>query len=242
MMTDNALEFNNVSFGYTESPVISGLTFNICRGDYAVLTGSNGSGKSTILRLTLGGCQATCGEIKLFNEPIHNFRQWSKIGYVPQNPLRDRSFPVTVEEIVAMGRVAVVGMGRSLGKTDRGAIDAAISAMHIGPIRHQLIGNLSGGQQQRVLVARALAAEAEFIILDEPTTGMDADARIELYTLLDAMQKKSGKTILMVSHEIEYVAQHASKIFSMEKGILRPILQTGSASFRNHAKGVIQHA
>jgi zinc transport system ATP-binding protein len=221
--------------------VLQNFSLRIEKGDFAVLTGPNGSGKTTVLKLALNQLHPTDGEISLLGTPLHTFRDWTKIGYVSQNPLRDRNVPVTVEEIVSMGRIARTGIGRFLGKSDNAAVAKAISAMKIDALKHKVISNLSGGQQQRALVARALAAEAELLILDEPTSGIDVETKNELYHILDTLRKKCGVTIILVSHDVEYVTPYATSIASIEKGALRQILPLCEKN-RRLQDGVVQYA
>ncbi|MDR3565483.1 MAG: ABC transporter ATP-binding protein [Negativicutes bacterium] len=215
----NAFEFENVSFAYSDHNVFTHINLKVAAGDFLAIVGGNGSGKSTLLKLCVGAIKPDCGQVKIFGQPLAAYREWYKIGYVPQNPLRDRSFPTTVEEIVAMGRVARLGVGRRLRQTDRDIIDKALNLVSMAKLRSQMIGQLSGGQQQRVMVARALAAEPEVLILDEPTAGVDAQGAEDFYALLKNLQKDSGITVLLVSHDVDRVAKYASTMANLDHGL-----------------------
>lgn len=220
-----ALEFDTVSFGYSHDMVLSAFSARIERGDMAAVVGPNGSGKSTIVKLAVGLLSPQSGQVQIFGRPLNQFAARNSLGYVPQLALKDRSFPVTVEEVVAMGRVAAKGIGRSLDKEDRDAVVRAMAAMRISDLSGRLIGDLSGGQQQRTLVARALACEPELLIMDEPTVGIDASSKQELYSLLREMNQSRGVTVFQVSHDDEYIACSANLILSMENGCLRRVIR-----------------
>lgn len=215
----NAFEFEHVSFTYSDHNVFTHLNLKIAAGDFVAVVGGNGSGKSTLLKLCVGALKPDCGQVKIFGQPITSYRDWYKVGYVPQNPLRDKSFPATVEEIVAMGRVARLGIGGRLKQTDQEMITEAIQVVGMSSMGSQMIGQLSGGQQQRVMVARALAAEPEVLILDEPTAGIDAKGSEEFYSLLQILQKDSGITVLLVCHDVERAANYANTIASLDHGL-----------------------
>jgi zinc transport system ATP-binding protein len=215
----NAFEFDHVSFAYSDHNVFTHLNLKIAAGDFVAIVGGNGSGKSTLLKLCVGDLKPDCGQVRIFGQPLASYREWHKIGYVPQNPLRDRSFPTTVEEIVAMGRVACLGVGRRLRQADREIVANAIEAVGLSQLRLRMIGQLSGGQQQRVMVARALAAEPKVLILDEPTAGVDAQRAEEFYTLLQNLQKDSEITIMLVSHDVERVVKYVNTMANLDQGL-----------------------
>ncbi|MDR3589102.1 MAG: metal ABC transporter ATP-binding protein [Negativicutes bacterium] len=215
----NAFEFENVSFAYSDHNVFTHINLKMAAGDFVAVVGGNGAGKSTLLKLCVGTLQPDCGQVRIFGQPMAAFREWYKVGYVPQNPLRDRAFPATVGEIVAMGRVARLGVGRRLGQADHEIVARAMELVGVGSLRSRMIGLLSGGQQQRVMVARALAAEPEVLILDEPTAGVDAKGAEEFYALLRGLHKDSGITVLIVSHDVDRMVKYASTIANLEHGL-----------------------
>lgn len=215
----NAFEFDKVSFAYSDHNVFNHLNLKIAAGEFVAVVGGNGAGKSTLLKLCVGAIKPACGQVKIWGGPLATYRQWQKIGYVPQNPLRDKSFPTTVEEIVGMGRVASLGIGKRLKQIDRDIVSQAIETVGMTSKRNQMIGQLSGGQQQRVMVARALAAQPEILILDEPTAGVDASGTEEFYSFLKNLHKNSGITIMIVSHDVERVSKYVSTIAKLEHGL-----------------------
>jgi zinc transport system ATP-binding protein len=214
-----AVEFEKVSFAYAKEKILEHMIFRVTSGDFVALVGPNGAGKSTLIKLCVGLLTPTCGQIRVFGEPVVNSSSKLNIGYVPQNSLKDRSFPVTVEEVVAMGRVRALGMGRYLRKSDNKIVEDSLNLVEIGNLRKKIIGELSGGQQQRVLLARALATQPKLLVLDEPTAGVDTNAKENIYRHLKELNQNLGITILMVSHDVECVAQYANQIASIEKGL-----------------------
>lgn len=215
----NAVEFNRVSFAYPHHPIFTQLSLAIVKGDAVAIVGGNGSGKSTFLKLCVGQLVPDAGEIFICGQPVKQYQSWHKIGYVPQNPLRDRTFPITVAEIVAMGRVPGLGLGRWLRSADRAAIQNAMCLTGVDGLQSQMIGNLSGGQQQRVMVARALAAEPDMLLLDEPTAGIDVRGSEEFYRLLRQLNRDSGITVLLVTHDIDKMAACANTILHLDEGV-----------------------
>ncbi len=211
--SENIIEISHISFSYAKELVLKDISFAIHRGDYLGIIGPNGGGKSTLLRLILGLLPIKEGEIKLFGQPINRFKDKSKLGYIPQKFHNfDSRFPITVEEVVAMGRYAKKGLFHWLTQEDRKIIDRSLEQVEMQEFAKRRIGDLSGGQQQRVFIARALAGEPEIIFLDEPTAGVDVKNQIDFYTLLRKLNQKLNLTLVLVSHDIGVVANEVTEI------------------------------
>lgn len=209
----NIVEIKNVSFAYGKETVLKNISFNIHEGDYLGIVGPNGSGKTTLLRVMLGLMRPSAGEIKVFGEPLTKFSDWSKIGYVPQKATNfDPLFPVTVGEVVAMGRYGRKGLLHPLNKADQLIINRALIDVGMLDFADRLIGDLSGGQQQRVFIARALAGEPAIIFLDEPTVGVDIKTQEDFYGLLRKLNHGFGITLVMVSHDIDVIANEVTEL------------------------------
>lgn len=181
-------------------PVLRGVSISVGAGEAVALMGGNGSGKSTLVRTLLGLLPHRRGEVQLFDSHLRDFRDWSRIGYVPQRS------PVLlggskVKEIVAAGRLAHRRPFRPLSRSDRDAVDNAITLVGLAAQRNTDISALSGGQQQRVLVARALAGEPDLLVLDEPTSGIDLDQQQVLAGVLAGLLAQ-GTSLLVVLHEV----------------------------------------
>lgn len=217
MTTDhsqNIIEIQGVTFGYTPSELaLKDINLNVHAGDYLGVIGPNGGGKTTLLKIMLGLLSPTAGSVRLFGQPLEKFKEWTRIGYVPQKAVQfDAAFPATVEEVVAMGRAARRGILRRLNKIDKAKITNALTQVGLNDFRHRLIGDLSGGQQQRVFIARALAGDPDVIFLDEPTAGVDVKAQEQFYALLKKLNQTLGLTLILVSHDIDVVANEATEL------------------------------
>lgn len=210
----------NLSFQYNGGPVLSGVSLEIEKGDFVAIIGSNGTGKSTLLRLLLGEILPSEGEISLFGQNLAGFRDWPRIGYVPQNnPASVGGFPATAEEIVCASLYSRIGPMRPVKKAYREKALAALSLVGMRGCAKRMISELSGGQIQRVMIARALAADCELMLLDEPTTGIDADSADRLYVLLRDLNKQ-GMTILMVTHDMGRAIEYVGRTLCLEDGTI----------------------
>jgi zinc transport system ATP-binding protein len=199
-----AVQVEDVSFAYEDGvPVLQDLSLSVCAGEFTALVGPNGAGKSTLLKIMLGLLAPQRGRVVLFGQEIRHFKDWGRIGYVPQKPDHlNPHFPATVEEVVTLGRVARLGLFNWPGKADRDKVERAMELVGIGHLRHRMTGLLSGGQQQRVAIARSLAAEPDLLLLDEPTAGVDAETQARFYTLLKRLNEELHVALVFVSHDI----------------------------------------
>jgi len=209
---DTIIELDNVSFFYTNETVIKDVSLRIHKGDYVGIIGPNGGGKSTLLKLMLGVIKPTHGSVKLFGQDIKHFKDWSKIGYVPQKTYFDMNFPVTVEEVVSMGRYGKRGLFHFPTSEDAKKVKQALEQVEMGQFHKRQIGDLSGGQQQRVFIARALVVDPEVIFLDEPTVGVDIKTQQQFYKLLRKLNKELDLTLVLVSHELDVIAHESTEL------------------------------
>src|SRR3989344_5143301 len=206
------IKLQNVSFAYSNEEVIKDVSLEIHKGDYVGIIGPNGGGKSTLLKLMLGLLTPKKGKVELFNNDIKEFKDWYKIGYVPQKHYVDMNFPVTVGEVVAMGRFTRVGLFKFLTTEDKEKVDEVLKQVEMSEFKNRLIGDLSGGQQQRVFIARALASEPEVIFLDEPTAGVDIKTQKQFYSFLRKLNRELNLTLCLVSHELDVVAHESTEL------------------------------
>ncbi|MEM4633966.1 MAG: ABC transporter ATP-binding protein [Candidatus Anstonellaceae archaeon] len=213
------LEFEGVSLSIGSQKILQDATFFIEKGDFVGMIGPNGAGKTTIVKIALGLIKPDFGKVSLFENGLEEFREWWKIGYVPQRAAGfAQDFPASVLEVASMGRVAKAGLMKRLSKQDMEAAERALELVGMHSFQERKMGSLSLGQQQRVLIARALACEPEFLILDEPTVGVDPKAQHSFYNLLESLNKK-GIAILLVSHDIGVVSKKASKIACVNQSV-----------------------
>jgi zinc transport system ATP-binding protein len=181
--------------------VLDEVDFRLDAGEFAVLLGGNGSGKTTLVRALLGLVPLARGEGRLFGRPLSRFTEWGRIGYVPQRFTAASGVPATVDEVVLSGRVARTRMFRRFTTGDRAAVKRALGIVGMSEIAHASVAELSGGQQQRTLIARALAAEPDVLVLDEPVAGVDLEHQESFATTL-AELKAEGRSVLLVAHSL----------------------------------------
>jgi zinc transport system ATP-binding protein len=197
----SVVNVRNLAVAYDGREVLHGLSLDVVAGEVVAILGANGSGKSTLVRAVLGLAPVIAGRIDLFGVPQDRFRDWARIGYVPQRMGAGSGVPATVGEVVASGRLARRGLFRPRRAADRAAVLAALSDVGLADRIGDPVATLSGGQQQRTLIARALAAEPDLLILDEPTAGVDAASQEAFAATLGRFRTRGG-TILLVAHEL----------------------------------------
>ncbi|WFE52336.1 metal ABC transporter ATP-binding protein [Micromonospora sp. WMMD1155] len=200
-MTAPVITVEHGVVGYDGRPVLRDISFTVTAGEVVAVLGANGSGKSTLIRAVLGLVPLSSGSVTLFDRPLRRFRQWARIGYVPQRLGAGGGVPATVREVVASGRLARRGVLRPPGRADRAAVDAALLAVGLADRAGDPVATLSGGQQQRTLIARALAGKPELLVLDEPTAGVDAASQEAFAGALRDFVGDGG-TVLLVAHEL----------------------------------------
>jgi len=217
IMKEEIININDVSFAYSKQDVVKNITLTIHKGEFVGLIGPNGSGKTTLLKIMLGLLEPNKGSVKLFDKPIKKFKDWSKIGYVPQKATNiDKNFPATVQEIVLMGLLSTKKIPKIITQKDNQKIQNALELTNITNLSKARITDLSGGQQQRALIAKALVSNPLIILLDEPTTGVDQKTQENFYKLLAKLNKK-GITIVLVTHDIGRITRNVTKVASINQ-------------------------
>lgn len=215
------IEVDRVSFAYNQNLVLDNVSLTVMPGEFVSLLGANGSGKSTLLKILLGELVPLQGSVKILGKNPHQLRNWSRIGYVAQNRAATYSgFPATVEEVVLAHLYEDVGFLKLAGKKARAKVQDALELVGMQDFIRRPIGELSGGQQQRVLLARAMVASPELVLLDEPTTGVDAANAEAHFALLARLNKETGLTILVVTHDMAKSAEHVERSFCLEDGTM----------------------
>lgn len=210
------VDVEDVTFSYGETVAVEDVTLSVDAGSFLGLIGPNGSGKTTLLHLMIGLKTPDTGSVELFGEPAAEFDQGERIGYVSQRSTdRSASMPVSVREAVLMGRFPHLGHGRP-GEADYKHVDEALERVGIADLAHRSIGKLSGGQRQRAFIARALAAEADLLALDEPTVGVDADSRTDFYNMLDELNQQ-GITIILIEHDVDILTEHVDSVACLNR-------------------------
>jgi zinc transport system ATP-binding protein len=198
-------------------PVLRGIDLEVRAGDVLAVLGANGSGKSTLVRTMLGLVPTVRGAVELFGVPLADFRDWRRVGFVPQRASAASGVPATVREVVASGRLSRRRPFSPMRAADKAAVDAAIHAVDLDDQAHDGVATLSGGQQQRVLIARALAGEPELLVLDEPTAGVDVQSQ---QSFADAVRNlvSHGTTVVLVAHELGPMSGLVERAVVMREG------------------------
>ena len=211
--TSAAVQLSDLTVQYPNGVIaLDKINLEIFDRDLIGLIGPNGAGKSTLLNVILGLIKPTRGTVKLFGVPVspENLR---RVGYVPQKAqATDANFPATVFEIVLMGRIPQVGMFHRLRQKDREKVGKVLQTLGINDLKNRKIGQLSGGQQQRVFVAKAVVGDPRLLILDEPTSGVDAHSKNDFYAMLEKLNHDMGITIILSSHDIATVTKLANRV------------------------------
>lgn len=217
-MKNKVLEVKDLSFSYPDKSILHRLSFDVDAGDFMCIVGTNGTGKSTLLKLILNQLSPLEGEIKLLGTNSEKYKDFASIAYVSQKATNiNRDFPATVEEVVSLGLYSKKGLFKRNTKEYKKLIDSALERVGMLDYKHRQIGYLSGGQQQRVFIAKALISNPRIIFLDEPTTGIDIRAVDSICCLLGDLNKNSGITIVMVTHDISSIIYHSNKILVLSE-------------------------
>jgi zinc transport system ATP-binding protein len=211
----------DVSFSYGFAPVLEDVTLPLREGDFLAILGPNGSGKTTLLKIILGLLRPSRGTVTIMGEPVSSFRAWGRIGYVPQKATHfDPLFPASSREVVAMSLMSARPPFRRARRADAEAILRALAVVGLEDRADRPVGRLSGGEQQRIFIARALVREPCLLILDEPTTGVDAGTEEQFYDLLSRLNKTEGITIVLVSHDIGIANRHITKVACLNRKLV----------------------
>jgi zinc transport system ATP-binding protein len=214
------IELDRVFASYRELVVLEDVSLKVARGDFLAVVGPNGSGKTTLLKVVLGLLRPDSGEVRVFGRPPWQLgaERW-RIGYCPQVLSVDLSFPVRAGEVVLMGRYGRIGLLQRPAAEDRAAAERALQRVGVADLADRPLARLSGGQRQRVFLARALVAEPDLLLLDEPTTGVDVASTESLYELLHGLNK-SGLTVVVVSHDVGVVASYVSAVACLNRRLV----------------------
>jgi len=213
------LGFEGVSHYYEQAgkKALSDIWLNINSGERVALIGPNGAGKSTLIRLILGLEKLVCGEIRVFGQPAA--RCLHRVSVVPQSSSVDWLFPISVRQVVMMGRYVHLGWFRNPGRADREAVESAMESMGICGLSDRRVGELSGGERQRVMLARTLAHNADLMLLDEPLNHVDLNTREMIFHTLEVLSAE-GKTIILSTHDLGLPMAYFTRALFLDKEII----------------------
>ena len=213
-MSEPIIKVENMSFSYRGLTVLADVSFSVGEKEFLAFIGPNGGGKTTLIKLLLGLLKPDRGIIRIYGTAPEKAAH--RIGYVPQDVAINKSFPISVLDVVLMGRLRFRGRGR-LTKADKKAAREVLSEMEMLAYENRRIDDLSGGQRERVFIARALATDPDILILDEPTASLDNAGRTELYATLKEINKT--KTILVVTHDMMVLSSYVSSVACVNKNV-----------------------
>jgi len=220
MADTHAIDIRNLTLAYNGREVLSNLSLLLEKGRFLGIVGPNGGGKTSLVRVILGLVKPTSGSVYVFGKPPSELARAGKVfGYLPQISAGESKFPLRVVDVVMMGLYGRIGLFRWPGGEDRLEARKCLEMMGIAELEKAPFERLSGGQQQRVAIARALAGGPDILVLDEPSTAIDAVGQEDFYHLLKGLQKRLGLTIVMVSHDVGSVTSYVDEIACLNKSL-----------------------
>lgn len=232
-----AILFEDLSFSYNRYPVVEGVKVSVNEHDFVSIVGPNGGGKTTLLKLMLGLLHPSSGRVRIFGLRPEEARP--RIGYMPQHAHLDPHFPVSVMDVVLMGRIGHTRRFGPYTRIDRESAEEALTELHMWEHRRAHFSALSGGQRQRVLIARALASQPDLLLLDEPTASLDLAVETELYELLRSFTERL--TVVVVSHDVAFVSRYVTKVICVKRNVVLHPTSEITAEVINELYGSAMH-
>lgn len=212
-MAERVIDIKGVYFSYGKHWVLEDINFQVNEGDFIGIIGPNGGGKTTLIKVILGLVKPQKGQVFIRGYPVEKGRKF--IGYVPQAIEFDRAFPISVQDVVRMGRLSQNRILKPYNQKDEKIVQECLEKVEMWHLRHHCIGELSGGERQRVYIARALATKPHILLLDEPTANVDSKVQNNIYELLQQLNEHI--TILLVSHDLGAISRHVKTIACLNR-------------------------
>lgn len=216
---NKAIDIKNVSVFYNGKAALKDVTVSVPEGSICGLVGMNGAGKSTLFKAIMNAAPRRRGTVQLLGKPLKIAQASGTVAYVPQTELIDWDFPVSVRDVVMMGRYHMMGWRRKPSTADHEAVDTALARVHLTELADRQIGQLSGGQRKRAFVGRALAQGASILLLDEPFAGVDIKTEVSLIELLKELQTQ-GVTILIAAHDLGSIGSYCDHVILLKQTII----------------------
>lgn len=213
MAVEELVRLDNVWVHYDGVPILEGINLSVKSNDFLGIIGPNGGGKTTLLKVILGLIKTSRGKVSVMGLSPERGRKF--IGYISQFNLFDRDFPISVADVVLMGRYGKTGLFRRYSEEDKRIAIEALKTVEMLDYKDRQVGRLSSGEQQRVFIARALATNPKLLLLDEPTASIDPNMQAEFYELLDSL--KQDMAIVLVSHDISAVSIYVNEIACLNR-------------------------
>jgi len=210
------LEVSDVTVRYNSRLALEGVSFRLIRGERVAVVGPNGAGKSTLFKVITGVLHPTTGEVRVCG---HKPGGHICIAYLPQRSQVDWAFPVSVADVVMMGRIGRLGLLRHPGARDWEYVHQCLEVVGLADLANRQIGELSGGQQQRMFIARALAQEAELMLMDEPLTGLDVTSQEDIFRILEELRQR-GVTVMVATHDLNLAAERFDRVMLLNGRLL----------------------
>jgi len=222
-MSDRVIQIENVVVSFRESVALRGVSLTVFQGEFVAVIGPNGAGKTTLLTIVNGLAHLTQGRVKVLGRNMdgrdhHELRK--QVGYVAQVATTDKRMPISVREVVMIGRYGLLGLLRRPSKRDWLLVDEALEMVGMTHLASRPIGHLSGGEQQRVAIARCLAQEPKIFLLDEPTASLDWKAQIEILELVKRIHYKRHLTTLFVTHDLDALPHTCDRVVLVKDGLI----------------------
>lgn len=214
--SDHALSLRDLSVGFNGVSALDALSVQIDSGLRVAVVGPNGAGKSTLFNVLAGVLMPSSGEVRIHG---HAPAQYLCLAYVPQSSQMDWSFPASVSDVVLMGRVGLMGLFRFPTRNDHESVAHSLECVDLTQLARRQIGELSGGQKQRMMIARALAQEADLLLLDEPLAGLDIPSQEQILSILEDL-KQEGVTVLFATHDLELAGEHFDRILLLNRKLI----------------------
>jgi ABC-type Mn2+/Zn2+ transport system ATPase subunit len=222
-MSELIIQIENAVVSYRESVALRGVSLSVSKGEFVAIIGPNGAGKTTLLTIINGLAHLTGGEVKVLGRSIngrdhHELRK--QVGYVAQVSTTDRRMPMSVREVVMIGRYGLLGFLRRPSKRDWQMVDEALEMVGMEHLVNRPIGHLSGGEQQRVAIARCLAQEPDIFLLDEPTASLDWKAQTEILELVKRIHDERHLTTLFITHDLDALPHTCDRVILVKDGLI----------------------